>query len=135
MVLKIKAGELVEGEVESQVQSVLSMGVQDLAAGEEATIKVNILADPDFNGLQTLSEQEKPTIFNSLKTEIVASTPQGSELDKKILDLLKNFQSALTKTPLVLLQFVSTIDVDINFRGIEEVPQELQIILLALSAC
>ena len=127
VVVQVKPGALTEDMVTQSVTGVVQgFGVEAATSAEKSELTINASAGVDFHdaleghstGLSTLA-----TFGKSFKLEINATSPTDSLVEKKMWEIVSQFQP---NSPLGLFKLLKTLDFDVTFRGIDELPADLQ---------
>mmetsp|Transcript_63714 Transcript_63714/g.74088 ORF Transcript_63714/g.74088 Transcript_63714/m.74088 type:complete len:315 (-) Transcript_63714:148-1092(-) len=129
LVVQIKPGPNTAPMVSQMMQMALGFGIGEVASTEQATVNINALSGIDFYDLLTLHEQGFTTgsaLFKSFLFEVILKTVPGSQLDKKLLSILKMFIPVFSQTPLPLLELMQQVDLDFSFRSTEELPPQVR---------
>jgi len=129
VVLHIKPGPAIADMIAQQAEVILGMGVKDLAGGEQATVSLSLLSGIDFNDLleyHTRGYTTMAAFWTSFMVELTIKSLAGSQLNEKLLDLIKAFIPNLSGTPLPLLALMQKIDVDFSFKSADELPASLK---------
>jgi len=129
VILQIKPGESLTEMASQMLGMVLGFGVEEIAASEQASINLNLLSGIDFFDTFALHDQDFSTLsafLTSFLGELTLKTNPGSQLGKKLLGILKQFAPMLSGTPMPLLELMSTVDVDLTFKGTEDLPDEIR---------
>jgi hypothetical protein len=125
VVLHIKPGPGVSEIISQQVEAILGLGIKDLASTEQASINSNLLSGIDFYDLLDLRSKGYTTtaaFWKSFVAELTVKSAAGSQLDTKIFEILKQFLPFISNSPLPLLQFLKSVDIDFSFKDVDELP-------------
>lgn len=129
VILQVQAAGMAEEFILDQLKSNVGVGVEELAASNQATLSLNAFAGADFYEVkeaQKAGSWSIDTLSKSFKFEVLTQATQGSHLDKKLLSLLKGIHPYFSSSSLGFLQFLKAIDIDVNLRSLEELPEPLK---------
>mmetsp|Transcript_17861 Transcript_17861/g.20382 ORF Transcript_17861/g.20382 Transcript_17861/m.20382 type:complete len:310 (+) Transcript_17861:18-947(+) len=127
VVIQVKPGVMTEDMITQQVTGAIQgFGIEAATTSEKTTVSIHAASGVDFHDALEGHKTELPTVATfgkSLKAEAVATGPANSLLEQKVWEILEQFQPG---TPAPLLKLVKALDIDLTFRGIDELPADLQ---------
>ena len=127
VVLQLKPGAMTEDMITTQVTGVVQgLGIEAATSNDNVNLSANATSGVDFfdaleghkTGLSTIA-----TFGKSFSLEINGKCPAGSLVEAKVWELLSQFQPG---SPLELLKLMRNIDASFSFKGIDELPADLQ---------
>ncbi len=127
IILAIRAGSDIEPLILGQINQILDMGAKDIVEKQQNKITISgksLSSFGDINDLMGEGNTFFSALLKSLRLDLILSIDQN--LLTRVIQLAQALDPRLEQSPLALIQYFKSFDIELKFNGTDDLPNQIR---------